>query len=105
MAVIGEIPDDLFAHQVNIDFHPIKHCRRPGWKLFTSGCPALATASPCLDWSVLLKMLLFQVADGSDIDHLKSDSRTLTAPPSNLPVVDLGLQSASKLYNNSYGLY
>ena len=27
MAVVGEIPAKLFAHQVNVDPHPIKHCR------------------------------------------------------------------------------
>ena len=93
VAVAGEIPNKPFVHQVNIDPHSIKHCRQPGWTPFT-------WAFPGLDWSVLLKMLLFKVNDDANIGHLKSHSFTSTAPPSNLPVVDPGLKSASKFYNS-----
>ena len=93
MAIAGEIPDNLFTHQVNIDPHLTGRCRRPCWT---------PTAFPCLDWSVLLKILLFKITDGPDIDHLKSDSWTLTAPPSNLPAADPGLKSTSKFYNKFF---
>ena len=52
MAIAGEIPDNLFTHQVNIDPHLIRHCRRPCWT---------PTAFPCLDWSVPLKILLLKL--------------------------------------------
>ena len=59
MAAAGEIPDNPSDHQANIDPHVLEHCRRSCWTPFTWDCPALATVSPCLDWSVLLKILLF----------------------------------------------